>query len=361
MSILLGNAGTVAERQAGFVALEALRKPWVESFILREGRTIPKVRTRLLPSDRLGTLRARWGIGRMDYAVLPGVYAVGDPSRDSPIFVTANYKMSFDALRSSLTGLDCWILVLDTKGVNVWCAAGKGTFGTDELVARIAKTRLASLVSRRELVLPQLGASGVAGHEVSKRSGFRVVWGPVRARDIVPWLGAGRTKTDAMKTVTFTLRERLAVAPLEFVRTWPLVPAAIAIGFLIALPLDARFLSRAIPAAILVAGIGPVGTLLFPALLPVLPSRAFAVKGAFLGAAWALACAISFGLSTGLAAGSVLVSTPAVAFLAMNFTGSSTYTSQPGALLEVDRGFWPMACSLAAGIALAVASRVLGL
>mgnify|MGYP001201325979 CR=1 FL=1 len=361
MNMLFGTAGMGAERQAGFVALEALRRPWVESFILHEGRTIPRVRTRLLAADRLGSLRARWGIGRMDYAVLPGAYAVGNPSRESPVFVTANYKMSFDALRSSLSGIDAWILVLDTKGINVWCAAGKGTFGTDELVSRLAKTKLMALVSHRELILPQLGASGVSGHEVAKRSGFRVVWGPVRARDIIPWLAAGKTKSDAMKAVTFTLRERLAVAPIEFARTWPLVPLALALAFVFALPFDARWLSRAVPVAILVAGIGPVGTILFPALLPFLPSRAFSLKGAFLGAAWALACGLAFGLSPALTAGCVLVATPAVAFLALNFTGSSTYTCQPGALMEVDRGFWPMAGSLTLGLALAAASRLLGL
>ena len=91
MSLLVNKAGMAAEAQAGFVALAALKKPWVETFILREGRTIPKVATRLTASDRLGTVRARWGIARMRYSVLPGVHAVGNPTRESPVFVTANY------------------------------------------------------------------------------------------------------------------------------------------------------------------------------------------------------------------------------------------------------------------------------
>ena len=53
--------------------------------------------------------------------------------------------MSFDALRSCLGGLDAWILVLDTEGINVWCSAGKGSFGTAELVSRMAKVKLASI------------------------------------------------------------------------------------------------------------------------------------------------------------------------------------------------------------------------
>ena len=269
--------------------------------------------------------------------------------------------MSFDALRSSLSGIDGWILVLDTKGINVWCAAGKGTFGTDELVSRIAKTRLASLVSHRELILPQLGAPGVSAPETARRSGFRVVWGPVRARDIVPWLKAGRTKDEVMRRVTFTLSERLAVAPIEFVRSWPLLPASLVLSFFFALPLGAHSLARALPIAFLIVGIGPVGTVLFPALLPYLPTRAFSLKGAFLGAAWALAYAIAFRFSPALAAAGILVATPATAFLALNFTGASTYTCQPGALLEVDRGFWPMTVSLVAGLALAVAARIFGI
>ena len=79
----------------------------------------------------------------MDYRVEPGLYAVGSPTADSPVLVSANYKMSFDRLRSALPGVDAWILVLDTKGINVWCAAGKGTFGTDELVRRIEAARAA--------------------------------------------------------------------------------------------------------------------------------------------------------------------------------------------------------------------------
>ena len=76
----------------------------------------------------------------MRYKVDPGLYAVGRPTVESPVLVSANYKLSFDRLRSQLTGLDAWMLVLDTHGVNVWCSAGKGTFGTDEIVGASGQT-----------------------------------------------------------------------------------------------------------------------------------------------------------------------------------------------------------------------------
>jgi len=348
-------------RQAGFVILPELKQPWIARFVVKNVRTIPVVRSRLSPADRLGSLRMRLDIGRMDYSVLPGLYAVGDPGRDSDVFVSANYKMSFDALRTSLDGLDAWILVLDTKGVNVWCAAGKGSFGTDELVSRIASTKLALMVGHRRLVLPQLGASGVSGFEVTKRSGFHVEWGPVRAADIKAWLAAGRKKDAAMREVRFGLRDRLAVAPVELVHGWPILPAALALAALYALPAGASWLPRALPMFLALAGVWPVGTLAFPVLLPWLPSRSFAVKGAFLGLLWGLGAGILGGLPALGQVAAVLVAMPATAFLAMNFTGSSTFTCQPGALLEVEKGFWPMVGSLAAGLASGAASRLFGI
>lgn len=148
------------------------------SFVTHIGRQSPQVSTVLYWADRLGHWKARWGIGRMKYVVEPGLYAIGNPDGNSPVFVSANYKMSFDRLRSQLDGRDGWILVLDTKGINVWCAAGKGTFGTDELVKRIEAVKLDRIVNHRTLIVPQLGATGVSAHEVKQQSDFRVVYGP---------------------------------------------------------------------------------------------------------------------------------------------------------------------------------------
>jgi CO dehydrogenase/acetyl-CoA synthase gamma subunit (corrinoid Fe-S protein) len=136
--------------------------------------------------------QARVGYKRMDHKVTPGLYKLGNPNDESPVLVTANYALSFDALRSKLEGVDCFILALDTKGVNVWCAAGKGTFGTSELIKKIEETGLSTVVKHRRLILPQLGAPGVSAHEVKKATGFTVEYGPVRAEDIDEYLRTGK-------------------------------------------------------------------------------------------------------------------------------------------------------------------------
>src|SRR5665647_1806708 len=162
---------------------------------------IMQTSTELTVSDILGTWKARWGINRMNYKVEPGLYSIGKPDSNSPVLVTANYKMSFDMLRNELNGIDAWILVLDTKGINVWCAAGKGTFGTRELQDRISIVQLEKVVSHRTLILPQLAAPGISAHEILKDSGFKVVYGPVKAMDVKEFINSGMKATSEMRTV----------------------------------------------------------------------------------------------------------------------------------------------------------------
>ena len=337
------------------------KTPWIEGQAVANGRSVPRASTRLSGADRWGGLKVRWNVGRGRYAVEPGLYAAGDPTPDSPVLVSANYKLSFDALRESLAGLHAWILVLDTRGVNVWCAAGKGTFGTEELIRRIAAVRLEEVVSHRGLVLPQLSAPGVSAPEVKKRAGWTVRYGPVRARDLKAYFAAGQKKDRAMREVRFALSDRMAVAPVELTQAWPLLLAAVVGSALLALPPSGGWPSRFLAALIPLVGSVLVATFAFPALLPWLPFRAFALKGAVLGAAWGAAGALATGSSAAAGAGLTLMSTAMASFIAMNFTGSSTYTCQAGAALEVRRGLLPMAASLVAGIGLAAASRIFAL
>ena len=278
---------------------------------------------------------------------------MGDPTPDSPVFVTANYTLSFDALRSALAGIDGYILVLDTFGVNVWCAAGKGTFGTDELVRRIEATALHRVVDHRVLILPQLGAAGVVAHEAKRRSGFKVEYGPVRASDLPEYLET-RQATPEMRRVRFPLRDRLILIPIELVHTLlPMVIAAIAL-FLIAGPLAA--------AGVVAAVLG--GVVLFPILLPWLPTRRFSTKGFVLGGlvAFPFALAALLGgpgtpllLRAGWTLAYLLGLPPVTAYLALNFTGATPLTSRTGVRREIFAYVPVMAGTFGAGVVLTVA------
>jgi hypothetical protein len=335
---------------------------------------VPQVGTALQPADRRGAWKMRWGMGRMSYSVEPGLYAVGQPTAESPVLVSANYKMSFDCLRSHLAGLDAWILVIDTKGINVWCAAGKGTFGTEETVARVASCRLLEVVSHRTLVVPQLGAPGVAAHEVRKQSGFRVVYGPVRAADIPAFLAADMQATPPMRRVEFPLRDRLAVVPVDMILSAKNVLLTVVALFVLAgLGRDGysadRLLSIGIPSALCFLLAFIAGTVLTPVLLPLLPGRALAVKGVWTGlavfaavAAWCWAIRGPTGdwidnWPTALAWALLMPATSS--YLAMTYTGATTYTSLSGVEREVRCAVPLQAVAFALGMLLWIAGRFL--
>ncbi len=166
--------------------------------------------------DILKRWSLRWGIARNGSAVPAGLYRIGSPTSASPVLVTCNYRMTVDLVRGDLKGVDAWLLVLETYGVNVWCAAGKGTFSTDELVRRIYSVHLAEVVDHERIILPQLGASGVAAQTVRELTGYRVVWGPIRSADLRAFLADDQKATPEMRAVTFTFAERMVLAPVEF-------------------------------------------------------------------------------------------------------------------------------------------------
>lgn len=303
-------------------------------------------------ANRWDHLLARWGVNRSGHRVEPGLYALGNPTADSPVFATANYTLSFDALRTALGEIDGYILVLDTKGINVWCAAGKGTFGTDELVQRIETTGLHEVVNHRELILPQLGAAGVAAHEIKKRTGFRVEYGPVRAADLPEYLRSHRA-TAQMRRVDFTLRDRLVLIPVELV--YFLFPTLIAAGVV--------FFTGGLWASVAVISAILAGVVLFPILLPWLPTRHFSSKGFMLGGLVALPFALLAFWGTpgaavwrqiGGALAFMLTLPPVTAFLALNFTGSTTFTSRSEVRREIFTYVPIMAWMFGMGLVLAI-------
>ncbi|MGD9566898.1 MAG: mercury methylation corrinoid protein HgcA [Sedimentibacter sp.] len=309
---------------------------WIIGEIKTDVGIVPQISTQLTFTDIIGTMKARCGIGRMNYKINPGIYAVGTPDCNSNVLVTANYKLTFDALRKELIGLNIWILVLDTKGINVWCAAGKGTFGTKELISRINRTRLSEIVSHRTLILPQLGAPGVISHDVTRNTGFKIIYGPVRAVDIKTYINSGYTATPEMRQVKFTTKDRLILTPMEISAS--LKPMLIIFGlmFLVNLISINKFGLIDFYASI---GVLLIGCVITPTLLPWIPGRAFALKGWILGLLLAILLVLmngwlsTYGLLRGIAY--LLILPSVTAFLAMNFTGSSTYTSFSGVLKEM--------------------------
>jgi hypothetical protein len=297
----------------------------------------------------------------MNYKVSPGLYAVGEPDEASPVLVSANYKLTFDALRQELSGLDCWVLILDTDGINVWCAAGKGTFGTEELVSRIQAAGLSEIVSHRLIILPQLAASGVGAQDIPQRTGFHVEYGPVRASDIKEFISSGNEATEEMRLVSFTFKDRLVLVPMELVPAIKMSLPILGVVFL-----SNQFARKPLGKKDLAAFAGAViaGSVATPLLLPYIPGKAFSLKGWLAGLCWT---AGSLQLSKGfelqdrmLAAGELLLFPAISSYLALNFTGSSTYTSPSGVKKELKYAMPLISGAAAIGGVLMAAAHLFG-
>ena len=316
--------------------------PFIEDFIDTPIGPVPKVKTHLERTDLLDTLSARLGIGRDQYKIAPGLYGVGNPGQDSPVLVTANYKLSFDALRREMASLDAWILVIDTRGINVWCAAGKTLFSTREVVRCVNNSRLKKVVQHNQLILPQLAANGVSAIQLKKESGFSVCWGLVRAKDIQHFITKKGKIDTSMRRVTFTLRERIVLIPVELSQllkpTMWLLPA---IFLLSGIGSNVFSISDAFHRGLMVfvayaAGILG-GAVAAPALLPWIPPRAFALKGMLTGIAAGLAvAAIFYSRIIWAEALALFLATMTISsYLTMNFTGATPFTSPSGVEKEM--------------------------
>jgi hypothetical protein len=330
--------------------------PFVRGWLDSPAGRIPQIATRLTTADIIGRWQMRWGFGRARYSIAPGLYAIGTPSGDSPVLVTANYKMTFDIVRRDMHDLDAWLLVLDTRGVNVWCAAGKGTFGTDEILRQVRRTALGEVVNHRTLIVPQLGAPGVAAHKVSKACGFKVVYGPIRSRDLPAFLNNNLKVTPAMRRVTFSCSERLVLTPVELVSMWRHILWSMLALFILG-GIGPQFFSFSAAstrgsAAVAAGLVGLLtGAVIVPLLLPWLPGRAFAKKGAAAGLAAAVLGALVFvdSLSWLNTLALILTVSAISSWCAMHFTGSSTFTSPSGVEKEMRKAIPGQAAALLIG------------
>jgi hypothetical protein len=318
---------------------------FVDDFVETSAGPVPRVRTTLMLKDYSGTLRARLGVSRDRYRVAPGLYCVGSPDAESAVLVTANYKLSFDCLRKELDDIDAWILVLDTHGVNVWCAAGKRTFSTAEMIGQVQRVGLEKLINHRELILPQLGAPGISAHLVKKGCGFKVIWGPIRASDIKSFLSNGQQAAPEMRQLSFTIGERMVLIPVEL--SLIIKPTFyILLGVFIISGISPQIFSFTAAWSRGLQGstayfLGVLaGAVIVPMLLPWLPSRLFYLKGIITGMISGILAILLFAdsISNAEALTLLLLSMSVSSYAAMNFTGATPFTSPSGVEKEMRQG-----------------------
>jgi ferredoxin len=141
-----------------------------------------------------------------------GLIEIGRPGSGAPVLVTCNYHLTVERLRWALRGVDAHLLVANSRGINVWCAATGGLLTNHDVLSALKTSGIEDLVDHRQVILPQLAATGVEGSALEENSGWKVVWGPVYADDVPAFLGSQLTKGRETRQVRFPWIQRLEMA-----------------------------------------------------------------------------------------------------------------------------------------------------
>lgn len=143
-----------------------------------------------------------------------GLIKIGRPDRNSPVFLTGNFHLTVERVKKALEGIDCYLLVANSRGYNVWCAATGGHLTNHDVISALMVTGIEDLVDHKNVILPQLAATGIENKVILKKTGWRVTWGPVYAKDIPAFL-ANRSETNPeMRKVKFPLVQRIEMATM---------------------------------------------------------------------------------------------------------------------------------------------------
>jgi CO dehydrogenase/acetyl-CoA synthase delta subunit len=149
--------------------------------------------------------------------VRPGLYSHGSPEAHAPVLLTGNFLGSVEAVRHGLGARDCYVVVEDTSGWNVWCASDAGLFTAERAAALMQLSGLERLVADRRVIIPGLG-SRIRSH-LAELTGWEVITGPLAAQDLPEFLEEPKL-TPPMRSLdrTYRLRERLRVGALTAVQ-----------------------------------------------------------------------------------------------------------------------------------------------
>ena len=143
-----------------------------------------------------------------------GLIKIGSPGRNSPVFLTCNFDLTVEMVKREIRGLNAYLLVANSRGINVWCGAAGGLFTNHDVISVLKTSGIENMLEHRNIILPQLSAVGIQPDIIYQKTGWRAVFGPVYAKDIIKYINAGNKKTESMRKVRFSFFDRLEVTVL---------------------------------------------------------------------------------------------------------------------------------------------------
>jgi NAD-dependent dihydropyrimidine dehydrogenase PreA subunit len=207
LNILLLEIAVTVIVTAVLLSLDARKKRSQErEFLLGETGKLPAVYLR--PHSLKTFLQTLFRLFPQPEPV--ALYRLGQANADSPVLVTGNYNLTVRRVAAGLQHTDCWLLVCDSRGINIWCSSLADHFGSDDIITAIRLTGLAHKVSHRQLILPQLCAANVSIEGIQRETGFGGHFGPVHIRDIPGYFADPANLR--IRQVRFDWKDRLEMA-----------------------------------------------------------------------------------------------------------------------------------------------------
>jgi acetyl-CoA decarbonylase/synthase complex subunit gamma len=273
------------------------------------------------------------------YTVEPGLYYTGnryDPT--APLLVTCNYRLTIFLLLRRLRARPVRMLVIDTDGINVWCAAGKGVFGNEAILTQLDRYDRTLLTEGKwlTLLLPKFAMAGVDLRGL-RREHVRPIIGPLYAKDLPAYLDNPPLRDCSDARVVFGLQMRCFswLPGFKQMFGWSLL--------LVMIFMAAHWLwGSSVPVGLFAISLF-IATA-YPFLFPYLPGDGFAPKGLFLGAATTagLIVAATLGLlpAASLPASALFALATALLF-SLSYTGNSAVSNYTKVRKETARFFVP--------------------
>jgi acetyl-CoA decarbonylase/synthase complex subunit gamma len=115
----------------------------------------------------------------------PKVYPIGEPTPESPVFVTTNFSLTYFMVSGEIenSGISAHLVVADAEGQSVLTAWAAGKFGGETIAKFIKDIKLEEQVKTRKIVIPGFVAQ-ISGDLEENLPGWEVIVGCQEASDI---------------------------------------------------------------------------------------------------------------------------------------------------------------------------------
>ncbi len=111
--------------------------------------------------------------------VTQGIYEIGTPDENSPVFVTTNFSLTYFIVSGEIEGsrVPAWLLIMDTEGLSVMTAWAAGKFAGDAVGAFVKKCGITDKVKHRKIIIPGYSAS-ISGEMEEELPDWEIMIGP---------------------------------------------------------------------------------------------------------------------------------------------------------------------------------------